>query len=204
MNEPRALAIADPPYPPFVGAGGKKNRASRWYGTGQRGATDRPADVHPDASAWDSPARHRELLLELADRFDGWAIATSPDGLYAYGDLPRECRVMAWVKPNAQPGAHRLRSMWEPVIVFTPRGRRSNRGGVGSVPDVLTANVPRAGFRGAKPSSWTNWVLDALGYTEGDTVVDMFPGSGRVTDAIAARSNRHVAVDGINRIFDLK
>lgn len=180
------LAIADPPYPPFVGAGGRKNRASRWYGEGQRSSTDRPADNHPDAAEWDAPRRHRELLEELSGSFDGWAIATSPDGLAAYAPLPEACRIMAWVKPNAQPGAHRLRSTWEPVILFPPEGRRSNRGGAGSLSDVLTASAPRVGFVGAKPTQWTRWVLDALSYDPStDEVVDYFTGSGLVSRALA-------------------
>lgn len=177
------LVIADPPYPPFVGSGGRKNRASRWYGIGQRSATDRPSDSHPAAAEWDNPARHRALLLELVDMADGFAIATSPDGIAAYGPLPEAVRIMAWVKPNAQPGAHRLRSNWEPVILYPPIGRRSNRGGVGSVSDVLTAPVT-AGFIGAKPPAWTRWVLDALSYDpETDEVVDLFAGSGAVASA---------------------
>lgn len=180
------LAIADPPYPPFIGSGGRKNRASRWYGEGQRSRTDRPADVHPDAAEWDDPARHRALLVELLDTYDGFAVATSPDGLAAYGDLPAAARLMAWVKPNAQPGAHRLRSMWEPVILYPPAGRRSNRG-VGMVPDVLTAPVT-PGFIGAKPLQWVGWVLDAMSYDpDTDTVDDLFPGSGAVGTALGSR-----------------
>lgn len=175
------LAIADPPYPPFVGSGGRKNRSSRWYGGGQRSSTDRPSDFHPEAAEWDDPARHRRLLEELVDEFDGFAIATSPDGLAAYGPLPIGVRIMAWVKPNGQPGAHRLRSVWEPVILYPPVGRRSNRGGVGSINDVLTENSPRVGFIGAKPEAWTRWVLDAMTYQKGDEVVDLFRGSGLVT-----------------------
>lgn len=133
------LAIADPPYPPFIGAGGRKNRASRWYGTGQRSSTDRPADVHPEACEWDNPARHRQLILDLLADYDGFAIATSPDGIAAYGELPAAARIMAWVKPNAQPGAHRIRSMWEAVIVLPPVGRRSNRGASGLLPMCLRA-----------------------------------------------------------------
>lgn len=118
--------------------------------------------------------------------YDGWAICTSPDGLAAYAPLPVECRIMAWVKPNAMPGAHRLRSMWEPVIVFVPAGRRSNRGGRGQMPDVLTVNAPRIGFRGAKPEAYTAWILQALSYDSNtDTVADVFPGSGAVTRTIA-------------------
>lgn len=178
------LAIADPPYPPFVGAGGQKNRASRWYGDGQRSSTDSPSDCHPKAHEWDVPARHRQLLDDLLSTYDGFAIATSPDGLAAYGPLPAATRIMAWVKPNAQPGAHRLRSMWEPVILYAPAGRRSNVG-VGQVPDVLTARAP-GGFIGAKPREWVEWVLAALSFDrDTDSVDDLFPGSGAVAAALA-------------------
>lgn len=184
------LAIADPPYPPFIGSGGRKNRASRWYGDGQRSTTDKPSDFHSSADEWNDPARHRQLLEELQQNFDGWAIATSPDGLAAYGELPVGTRLMAWVKPNAQPGSHRLRSGWEIVILYPPAGRRSNRGGVGMISDVLTANAPRKGFIGAKPIEWTHWVLDALSYEPGDVVQDLFPGSGLVSEAILEREVR--------------
>lgn len=179
------LAIADPPYPPFIGSGGPKTRASRWYGDKQRGKKDRPADFHPEAHLWDDPAEHRALLERLLDEYDGWAIATSPDGLAAYGELPTGARLMAWVKPNAQPGSHRLRSLWEPVILYPAPGRRSNRGGIGAVPDVLTCPQP-GNFIGAKPMQWTRWVLDALTYNpDTDEVDDLFHGSGSVTQALA-------------------
>jgi hypothetical protein len=178
------LCIADPPYPPFIGSGGRKNRASRWYGDGQRSVTDRPADRHPEAHEWDESERHAQLLADLLRDYDGFAIATSPDGLAAYGTLPAAARIMAWVKPNAQPGAHRLRSLWEPVILYPPDGRRSNRGGAGCVPDVLVQSTP-GGFIGAKPPEWTRWVLDALSYDpDTDEVHDLFPGSGAVSSAL--------------------
>jgi hypothetical protein len=148
--------------------------------------TDRPADYHEGAHEWDDPDRHRRLLEELLDAYDGFAIATSPDGIAAYGELPAACRIMAWVKPNAQPGAHRIRSTWEPVIVYPPIGRRSNRNGVGSISGVLTCNIDTGcGFRGAKPLLWTRWVLSALTYDPSiDVVDDLFAGSGQVAKAI--------------------
>lgn len=181
------LAIADPPYPPMVSAGGRRTRASRWYGDNQRSAKDRPADRHPDAGEWDDPARHRALLDDLLGEYDGWAIATTPDGIFAYAPLPVECRIMVWHRSNAAPGAHRLRSLWEAVIVFPPVGRRSNRNGAGCVPDVLTCPLPRdRAFIGAKPQAWVEWVLDALGYDPtADTVDDLFPGSGAVGAVLA-------------------
>lgn len=133
------LTIADPGYPPYIGVGGTKNRSSRWYGTGQRSKKDRPSDNHPLAAEWDRPERHRQLLADLMRDSDGWAIATSPDGLDVYRPLPLGCRVMIWHKPNAQPGSHRILNKWEPVIVYPPEGRRSNRGGIGAVNDVLVA-----------------------------------------------------------------
>jgi hypothetical protein len=179
------LIIADPPYPPMLGSGGRKNRASRWYGTGQRSVKDRPADQHPEAATWDDPARHQALLQELMDTSDGWAISTCPDGLSAYGALPVGVRLLAWVKPNAQPGSHRIRGMWEPVIIYPPLGRRSNRTGRGAVPDVWTGSAPR-GFIGQKPEGYVHWVLDALTYDpSSDQVIDLFPGSGAVSSAVA-------------------
>lgn len=188
------LAIADPPYPPQHSERRdrpegptrvySRSRAQRWYGNGTRPRDERPADFHPAAAEWDDPARHRALLEQLLDEYDGWVLATVPDGLEVYAPLPLPCRVMCWVKPNAIPGGHRLRSLWEPVIAYVPEPRRNRRGG--QIPDVLMVNAPRLDFPGAKPPEWTRWVLDALGYDpETDTVDDLFPGSGSVAAAVS-------------------
>lgn len=169
------LAIADPPYPPFVGSGGRKRRASRWYG-------DAPAaaDIHASAAEWDAPERHRQLLLDPChDPRRARQVAVGRDAIRSRGDseavIGRE-----QVKPNAQPGSHRLRSMWEAVIVYPPVGRRSNRGGIGAVSDVLVYSAPR-GFIGAKPSRWVEWVCEALSYDQAvDTLDDLFPAQGRI------------------------
>lgn len=187
------LAIADPPYPPLFGerfdtADGAprltvRSRARRWYGDGTRAQTDSPpADFHPDAGRWDDLTEHRRLIEYLTDEFDGWALATTADGLGAYHPLPVSARIMAWVRPNGMPGGGNVISRWEPVIVFTPEARRTRE--QLRVADVLIAAAPRRGFVGAKPSEWTRWVLAALGYAPGeDTVDDLFPGSGAVTAA---------------------
>lgn len=191
------LAIADPPYPPhrtirYDVPGGRvveRSRARRWYGDGTRGHNDpAPADFHPDAGEWDDPARHHELLEHLVATYDGWAIATTPDGLEAYRPWPLDCNVLAWVKPNSIPGGHRLRASWEAVLVSIPKDRRARRRGFESlqqISDVLTCPPPAAGFAGAKPEQWTRWVLDVLGYDSAtDTVDDLFPGSGAVSAAV--------------------
>lgn len=189
------LAIADPPYPPMYAerhdtADGSarlttRSRARRWYGDGPRSATDAPrADVHPLAAAWDDLSEHRRLIEHLALEYDGWAIATTQDGLGAYHPLPVSAHVGAWVRPTAMPGGGRLLSRWEPVILFTPEERRGRVFGE-RVSDVLIANAPRVDFVGAKPPEWTRWVLAALGYDPAeDEVIDLFPGSGSVAAAM--------------------
>jgi hypothetical protein len=197
------LAIADPPYPVqrserYDTATGAprvtvRSRARRWYGDGPRGQNDTaPADFHPDAGEWDDPARHRSLLLELMDGWDGWAIATTPDGLEAYAPLPVPARILVWHKTRSTPTGHRISSSWEPVILYPPKQRRARTAAAGAgvygrqIPDVLTAAPLNGGFPGAKPPSWTRWVLDALGYQQDtDTLDDLFPGSGAVTSAAA-------------------
>lgn len=189
------LAIADPPYPPLFAersdlAGGatrltSRSRATRWYGNGPRAASDSPAaDFHPHAAAWDDLGEHRRLLERLAAEYDGWAIATTPDGIGAYQPLPVSSRIMVWHRPTALPGGGRLISRWEAVIVLVPEGRRGRDAGE-RVSDVLTGVAPKAGFVGAKPAAWTRWVLAALGYDPAeDTVDDLFPGSGAVAAAV--------------------
>ncbi len=126
------------------------------------------------------------MLLQLDKEYDGWAIATAHDGLPCYGELPRGARVMIWHKTNAPATASRIQNVWEPVIVRPPTERLSSRLMGGQVPDLLTASAPRLGFAGAKPEAWTRWVLDAMGYdAETDSVDDLFPGSGAVSNAIA-------------------
>jgi hypothetical protein len=182
------LAIADPPYPPNLLAEGHgtQTRASRWYAElepGRRpyGANYRPAMNHAHAADWDDPARHRALLDELTDQYDGWALATSWDAPHtAYAPLPQGCRVLIWVKLRSLPTGHRIQSNYETVILYPPPDRRSSRG-TATTSDVLTCAPPNGGFAGAKPPGWTRWVLNALGYNpDTDTVADLFPGSGAV------------------------
>lgn len=192
------LAIADPPYPPlfrerFDLAGGAsrvtmRSRATRWYGDGPRSKSDaKRADMHPEAAKWDDLAEHRKLLLHLVENYDGWAIATPPDGLGAYHPLPMNAQIMAWHKPKAMPGAGRLLERWEAVIVYIPEERRARSSG--RVSNVLSADAPSGrhgvqSFVGSKPPEWTRWVLDALAYDpDTDELDDLFPGSGRVSAA---------------------
>ena len=185
------LAIADPPYPPIRAAHPRNDssRARRWYDKDYRKSGDARFGCsahHEDAAKWDDPATPRALMEELEASYDGWAIATAHDGIPVYGVLPRCARIAIWHRPNAGAGASRIKNTWEPVIVRPPTDRLSSRLMGGQVPDLLSCPAPRVGFAGAKPVQWTRWVLDLLGYQDGiDTVFDIFPGSGMVSNALA-------------------
>jgi len=45
----------------------------------------------------------------------------------------------------------------------------------------------RKGLTGAKPPKVCDWILDLLGFMPGDTLDDIYPGTGAMTDAVAHR-----------------
>ena len=69
-------------------------------------------------------------------------------------------------------------------------GRNSNhpppeKGGAQTTPKdyIATPITLKRGLTGAKPPRFCRWVLDLLGYIDGDEIVDLFPGTaimGRV------------------------
>ena len=178
------LCIADPPY---------LGRANRWYGDGcGDGKGLGKADYHPEAKKWDNFQAHFDLIHELENNFDGWAIALTVHSLSTYmqvieTDSRNGIRVMSWIKPIAIPSGSRIATSWEPVIIRIPKDRKGWKSGM-RIKDHLIANPRQNGFVGAKPEAWTHWVLDALGYQDGDQVIDMFGGSGAVEDAIKTYS----------------
>lgn len=86
--------------------------------------------------------------------------------------------VAAWAKPFSGSARQHVRiyRVWEPVIYRTVRrndtvGQRTR--------DALVTNPTRMlGFIGAKPPAFNRWILDLLGYVEGDEMDDLFPGTG--------------------------
>lgn len=74
---------------------------------------------------------------------------------------------------------------WEPVIV---RGGRRRTREQDTVRDWLAENITlRRGMTGAKPAAFVHWLLDVLNVQAGDTVDDIFPGTGGCGAVIAAR-----------------
>lgn len=130
---------------------------------------------------------HAELIAGLVrDYPDGWALSTSSPALFDVLSLcPRDVRVMPWVKPfcaykpNVNPAY-----AWEPVIVHG--GRTRHRGQL-TVRDWVSANIMlKRGCAGAKPPDFCSWLFSVFNARGGDTLVDLFPGSGAVGEAWAA------------------
>jgi hypothetical protein len=149
------LAYADPPYPGL---------AARYYGC---------AEVD-----------HAALLSRL-ESFDGWALSTSAGSLPVVLALcvaqGLEVRVAAWFRGARPHATARVLSGWEPVVY---RGCRRLVGP--RVTDVHVGVVPRrrstlpAAVVGAKPPDFCEWVFRLLGAQVGDTLDDLYPGSGIV------------------------
>lgn len=168
------FAYADPPY----------------LGCGRLYAKD-----HPEALIWDNPRTHQELIERLAAEYpDGWALSCHTPSLRVLLPMcPDDVRIGAWVKPfHVYKKGVRPAYAWEPLLYRG--GRNTNppmppKGGKAITPkDFLAANITlRKGLTGTKPPVFNQWVLDLLGYREGDTLDDLFPGSGGMAEALARR-----------------
>ena len=132
---------------------------------------------------WDDLATHAALIERLGE-FDGWAMSLTSTSLRQILPLcPDDVRVMAWVKRHAiwKKGINPAYA-WEPVIVR--RGRKlpgpETAGAVRMVVDWLECGYVQKGFAGAKPLDFCRWIFRSMGAEHGDTLDDLFPGSGAV------------------------
>lgn len=144
---------------------------------------------HPDGRCWDDLETHALLVARLVEDYpDGWALSLSSPSLREILPLtPTDARVAAWVKPFAAYKRNvRVAYTWEPVIVRG--GRVSSRDGAPPTRDHLSEPITlKRGLTGAKPLRFNRWILDVLGYVDGeDDLVDLFPGTAGMADAIAA------------------
>ena len=143
---------------------------------------------HPDAAAWDDQQTHLDLVARLVHEFpDGWALSCNTKDLrWLLPACPEDVRIGSWVKPfgsGFKPGI-RVSYSWEPVI--WRGGRKRHEAGDPVTRDSLTANATQQlGLVGAKPMAFNRWVLDLLGYQDGDELVDLFPGTRGMDAAVA-------------------
>ena len=144
---------------------------------------------------WDDVDTQIELMVDLASKYDGWAMSTSSPNLGKLVGTAEAlgARTAAWVKPFAAFKANvRIAYTWEPVL-FVP-ARDSSKDGAPVGRDHLSTPITlRKGLTGAKPEAFCEWVLDLLNVQPGDEVVDLFPGTGVMGRVADARTRTEVA-----------
>lgn len=140
---------------------------------------------HPNASDWDEEKTHRDLITRLMDEFkDGWAASLSVPSISIYISSAPSARLCAWVKPFASfkpnvPVAY----TWEPVLLYG--GRRRTREEP-TCRDHLSEGITiKRGLCGAKPLRFNQWIMGLLNWKDGDEIVDLFPGTGSMEEAIS-------------------
>lgn len=149
---PLRMAYADPPYPGL-------------------------AYLYRGEPSFAGEVDHKRLLDRLAT-YDGWALST---GAYALREVlplcPAGVRVCAWVKPiGVSSRTWGLHNTWEPLIVSPARHLRPGKR------DWIAAQPARGGgsLLGRKPLAFCAWLFEVLGAAAGDTLDDLFPGTGIV------------------------
>lgn len=147
------LAYADPPYPGM-------------------------AEHYPEKTEVD----HIELIARLSE-YDGWALSTDERSLaYVLPLCPPATRVLAWCRSNSPFFNPNPAASWEPVLCqparFRPITVRSYM-----VCGAATGPAQRNGLTGQKPRGFCEWVIRCMGAKPDDTLDDIFPGTGSMTDA---------------------
>lgn len=124
---------------------------------------------------------------------DGWALSTSRDGLrgaFPESGAPRgvlalcpaDVRVAVWVRGRRDGRSRRPHNLWEPLLVYG--GRPDPEGVAEDLGDVLMWNGRQhshpLALVGMKPAPFAEWMFRQLGALRGDTLADLFPGSGAI------------------------
>jgi len=153
------IAYADPPYP----------GCAKLY------------KDHPD---YGGEVDHRQMAERLEREYDGYVLHTSSTALAAVLPLfPKGVRVMAWVKPFAAFKRNvSVAYAWEPVIVKACRKPVVTHRCV--MRDWIAESITlKKGLTGAKPWAVARWAFEMVGAQPDDELVDMFPGTGAITNA---------------------
>jgi len=131
---------------------------------------------------------HVQLIKDLVAGYpDGWALSCHSPSLHVLLPLcPPTVRILAWVKPFAvfKPNVG-LAYAWEPLLLHG--GRKITRDQP-TVRDWVSANITlKKGLVGAKPIDFCLWLLSVLNVFPEDEIVDLYPGTGVLSAALAMR-----------------
>lgn len=139
--------------------------------------------MYKDQPSYKGEVDHVRLIAEAEAKYDGFALSTSAAALVDV--LPmfkRKFHVCAWCKLNGISGkTYGIQSAWEPLIVVPGRELRPGKR------DWFAAHPARGGgdLVGRKSSKYCVWMFGVLGMVPGDSLEDLFPGSGIVGRAWA-------------------
>ncbi len=136
---------------------------------------------HPDYAG---EVDHAALITRLSG-YDGWALSTSAATLPTVLALCRPgVRVAAWHRGERATPSRWPLNAWEPVIYSGGRPADPSRGYTRRIDSLVCGVSPLTTLPGrvigAKPAAFCRWIFDLLGATPGDSLDDLFPGSGAV------------------------
>jgi hypothetical protein len=138
-----------------------------------------------DGLCWDDLSTHKALLDYLAANYDGWAYSMTSTSWQQIASIAPPARMASWQKSFAAFKRNvRIAYTWEPVL-FVPGRDRSVDGAPVGRDHIRVPITMRKGFTGTKPPEVCRWILDLLGYVEGDTVDDPFPGLGVMAQVLS-------------------
>ena len=151
------------------------------------------AELYRDHPDYAGEVDHKALLERLQDEYDGWLLHTHVPGLRMLegsGWLPTSgIRICGWFKSFAAFKRNvSVAYAWEPVIIKAARKPKVSKRLVyrdfHEVPDCIKAPITmKRGLAGAKPAAVCMWGFELLGADPTDTLDDLFPGTGAVTQA---------------------
>lgn len=142
------------------------------------------AHMYKDHEDFAGEVDHEELIERLCSEYDGFVLHTSSVAMKQILPLlPKDARVMAWVKGFAAfkrnvPVAY----AWEPVIIKPCRKPVVSKRLV--LRDWIESPITlKRGLAGAKPEKVCHWAFEVVGARPEDELVDLFPGTGAVSKA---------------------
>lgn len=142
------------------------------------------AHMYKDHEDFAGEVDHAELIERLCSEYDGFVLHTSSVAMKQILPLlPKEARVMVWVKGFAAfkrnvPVAY----AWEPVIVKPCRKPVVSKRLV--LRDWIESPITlKRGLAGAKPEKVCHWAFEVVGARPEDDLVDLYPGTGAVAKA---------------------
>ena len=139
---------------------------------------------HPDYAG---EVDHAALIERLESEYDGWVLhaAATPKSMAVLGPLVEHtgARWMGWKKTFAAFKKNvTVAYAWEPVIIKAARKPVVSKRIV--MRDWVECPITlKKGLTGAKPEKVCHWAFEMVGAHPGDTLDDMFPGTGAVSKA---------------------